>query len=78
MPRLEQHLHFHQVDIATFSRLVCAWYPDKKLDERVTRPATRHRAMPDVRASLEEMRFYCQEGFGVNLAALRQAACQPG
>lgn len=78
MPRLEQHLHFHQVDIATISVLASAWYPDKRLDERVRREPTRHRAMPDVRASLTEMRFYCQEGFGVNLAALRQAACQPG
>lgn len=78
MPRLEQHLHFHQVDVATFSVLASAWYPDKQLAERVPRRPTKHRAMPDVRASLEEMRFYCREGFGVNLGALRQAACQPG
>lgn len=72
MPRLEQHLHFHQVDIATMNLLVSAWYPDKKLHERVPQPHTRHRAMTDVQASLDEMRFYCEQGFGVKLASLKR------
>lgn len=73
MPRLDQHLHFHTLDIATISVLVNAWYPDRKLEENFDRPVTRHRAMADVRASLEEMRYYCRNAFGVKLEALAPA-----
>jgi oligoribonuclease len=66
MPRLEQHLHFRQIDIGTISVLVSAWYPQIEFP----RPATDHRAMADVKASLEELRFYCQHAFGVDLAKL--------
>lgn len=70
MPRLEQHLHFHQVDIATMNVLVNAWFPDKPNAHEYTRPPTRHRAMADVTASLEELRFYCREAFGIDLRKL--------
>jgi oligoribonuclease len=66
MPRLEQHLHFRQVDIGTISVLVNAWYPGVEYN----RPETGHRAMADVRASLDELRFYCERTFKVNLAKL--------
>jgi oligoribonuclease len=69
MPRLEQHLHFRQVDIGTISVLVSAWYPQIEFP----RPATNHRAMADIRASLEELRYYCQTAFNVNLEALARA-----
>ena len=38
MPRLEQHLHFRQVDIGTFSALVNAWYPQHQLPARARQP----------------------------------------
>jgi oligoribonuclease len=66
MPRLEQHLHFRQIDIGTVSVLVSAWYPSIEFP----RPTTNHRAMVDVRASLEELRYYCQHAFKVDLAKL--------
>jgi oligoribonuclease len=72
MPRLEQHLHFRQVDIGTISVLVGAWYPHIAFP----RVATNHRAMADVRASIEELRYYCQHAFNVNLEALARARQQ--
>lgn len=66
MPRLEQHLHFRQIDIGTVSVLVSAWYPAIEFP----RPATDHRALADVRASLEELRYYCQHAFKVDLSKL--------
>ncbi len=62
MPRLEQHLHFRQVDIGTLSVLVNAWYPKTEY----VRAPTNHRAMADVRASLDELRYYCQNAFKVD------------
>jgi oligoribonuclease len=69
MPRLEQHLHFRQIDIGTLSVLVSAWYPEVEF----ARPASNHRAMSDVRASIEELRYYCKNAFQVDLNALAQA-----
>jgi oligoribonuclease len=66
LPRLEQHLHFRQIDIGTISVLVSAWYPHIEFP----RPATDHRALADVRASLEELRYYCQHAFKVDLQKL--------
>jgi oligoribonuclease len=69
MPRIEQHLHSRQVDVGTISVLVGAWYPHIEFP----RKTTNHRAMADIRASLEELRYYCQHAFAVNLAALAPA-----
>jgi oligoribonuclease len=69
MPRLEQHLHFRHVDIGTVSALVNSWYTDLEYPQA---PAN-HRAMADVRASIAELRYYCQRAFGVDLSKLPPA-----
>ena len=69
MPRLEQHLHFRHVDIGTVSALVSSWYRDLDYPQA---PAN-HRAMADVRASIAELRYYCQHAFGVDLSKLAPA-----
>ena len=69
MPRLEQHLHFRQVDVGTLSVLVSAWYPHIEFP----RPSTNHRAMADIHASLEELRYYCKNAFAVDLESLARA-----
>ncbi len=70
MPRLEQHLHFRHVDIGTVSALVNAWYTNIEYPQG---PAN-HRAMADVRASIDELRYYCQQAFGVDLSRLVSTA----
>lgn len=70
LPRLEQHLHFHRIDVSTFGTLVDHWFPEVRYQPR----PTRHRALDDVRIGLEEMRYYCQHAFKVDLGNLRPPA----
>jgi oligoribonuclease len=63
MPRLDQHLHFRQVDIGTISALVNAWHPDIQYPHG----PINHRAMADVKASIAELRYYCEHAFKVDL-----------
>ncbi len=66
MPRIEQHLHFLRVDVSTFSVLVDAWFPKARYAH--TLPS--HRALDDVKSGLVEMRHYCKQAFGIDLAHL--------
>ncbi|MHC4263247.1 MAG: oligoribonuclease, partial [Planctomycetota bacterium] len=56
MPRLEDYLHYRLVDVSTLKELARRWRPDV-LDAA---PAKRgnHRALDDIRESLEELRHY--------------------
>ncbi|HEY8431912.1 MAG TPA: oligoribonuclease [Sandaracinaceae bacterium] len=56
MPRLERYLHYRNVDVSTVKELVRRWYP-KAFDARPTKKAT-HRALDDIRESIEELRYY--------------------
>jgi oligoribonuclease len=69
MPRLEQHLHFRQIDIGTISALVNAWYPHIQYPYG----PVNHRAMADVQASIEELRYYCKHAFQVDLNKVARA-----
>ena len=69
MPRLEQYLHYRQVDVSTIKVLVQAWAPDVTYDKEISI----HRAMPDVHASIAELRFYCEKVFRADLHQLAQA-----
>jgi oligoribonuclease len=58
MPELENHLHYRSVDISTIKELVRRWYglqsPPKK---------TAHRALDDIRESIDELRWYREKVF---------------
>jgi oligoribonuclease len=56
MPSIENHLHYRCVDVSTIKELAKRWYPTITPD-RPSKNGT-HRAMDDVRASVEELRFY--------------------
>src|SRR5204862_5319904 len=56
MPKLEQYLHYRNVDVSTVKELVRRWHP-KAFDGRPTKKAT-HRALEDIRESIEELRYY--------------------
>lgn len=58
MPRLDEHLHYRLIDISSIKELARRWYelsPPPK--------AEGHRALDDIRESLEELRFYRQSIF---------------
>ncbi|MFO0682461.1 MAG: oligoribonuclease [Sandaracinus sp.] len=61
MPKLEQHLHYRNVDVSTVKELVRRWYPV----EYEARPKKKgsHRALDDIRESIEELRYYRKSVF---------------
>lgn len=60
MPDLEAYLHYRIVDVSTIKVLVKEWYggtvtPPEKAEE--------HRALSDIEASIEELKFYRERVF---------------
>jgi oligoribonuclease len=55
MPELSAHLSHRNLDVSTINELVARWYPGTlaRLDKGI-----RHRALDDIRSSIEELRFY--------------------
>ena len=58
---LEQYLHYRNVDVSTVKELVRRWYP-KGYDKRPRKKAA-HRALDDIRESIEELRYYRKMAF---------------
>jgi len=56
MPKLEQYLHYRIIDVSSIKELCWRWYP-KQYNQKPTKNCT-HRALDDIRESIEELRFY--------------------
>ncbi len=56
LPAIEEHLHYRSVDVSTLKELTRRWYPGAL--DAVPRKATAHRALDDIRESIEELRWY--------------------
>ncbi|KAJ1359152.1 Oligoribonuclease, mitochondrial [Parelaphostrongylus tenuis] len=56
MPRLDKHLHYRIVDVSTIKELAARWYP-KEFKKAPLKRQT-HRALDDIRESIEELRYY--------------------
>jgi len=56
MPRLESHMHYRNVDVSTVKELARRWYPDAK--KAAPEKGGGHRALADIRESIEELRYY--------------------
>ncbi|GAA5005574.1 oligoribonuclease [Actinopolymorpha pittospori] len=56
MPNLEQHLHYRIVDVSSIKELARRWYPRAYFAS----PAKvgNHRALADIRESIDELRYY--------------------
>ena len=61
LPEIEDYLHYRSVDVSTIKELVKRWYPDA-LKGRAEKDG-RHRALDDIRASVEELRYYRETVF---------------
>ncbi len=55
MPKLNDYLHYRLVDVSTVKDLVRRWYPKNK---SLPKKKETHRALSDIRESIEELRFY--------------------
>jgi oligoribonuclease len=61
LPAIEEHLHYRSVDVSTIKELTRRWYPGAL--EAVPRKATAHRALDDIRESIDELRWYREHVF---------------
>ena len=56
MPRLHELLHYRIVDVSTIRELAARWYPELK--ERRDRGESEHRALSDIRSSIEDLKYF--------------------
>ncbi|KAI8833120.1 ribonuclease H-like domain-containing protein [Chytriomyces cf. hyalinus JEL632] len=56
MPALLSHLHYRLVDVSTVKELLARWNPE--LLDKAPRKKMSHRALDDIRESIEELRYY--------------------
>jgi len=61
MPALEAHMHYRIVDVSTIKELVRRWYPRVYFNSPVKSGG--HRALADIRESIEELKFYREAVF---------------
>lgn len=61
LPEIEDYLHYRSVDVSTIKELARRWYPS--VLAAAPRKATTHRALDDIRESLDELRYYRQHLF---------------
>jgi oligoribonuclease len=56
MPALDDYLHYRIVDVSTVKELARRWYPEAV--ERAPKKEGGHRALADIRESIDELRYY--------------------
>jgi oligoribonuclease len=56
MPALDAHLHYRLVDVSSFKELARRWYPRVYFNAPAKHGG--HRALADIRDSIEELRYY--------------------
>ncbi|MGE5183349.1 MAG: oligoribonuclease [Acidobacteriota bacterium] len=61
MQVLEKRLHYRMVDVSTVKELARRWYPQVVAKQPAKKET--HRALDDIRESIEELRFYKQHVF---------------
>jgi len=62
-PEIVDHLHYRIVDVSSIKSLVNSWYDKQKVDSVLPKKGLSHRAMDDIRESIEELKCYKKEFF---------------
>jgi len=55
MPRIDDYLHYRIVDVSSIKELVYRWFP---AEYRAPSKKNEHRALEDIRESIEELQYY--------------------
>ena len=80
MPELEGHLHYRIVDVSSIKELARRWYP--RVYFAAPTKTGNHRALADIRESIEELRYYRAAVFvprpGPDTDAARALAAEHG
>jgi len=61
LPDIENWLHYRSIDVSSVKELVRRWYPQVKND--LPHKQGSHRALDDIRASINELQFYRDRAF---------------
>jgi oligoribonuclease len=61
LPEIENYLHYRSVDVSSVKELVKRWYPH--LVQAMPRKPGTHRALDDIRSSIDELRYYRSKVF---------------
>jgi oligoribonuclease len=61
LPEVEAYLHYRSVDVSTVKELARRWYPDAFADG--PKKLGSHRALGDIRESIDELRYYRESIF---------------
>jgi oligoribonuclease len=56
LPSVDRYLHYRSIDVSSFKELCRRWYPE--IYKGRPGKAESHRALDDIRESIEEMRYY--------------------
>ena len=72
LPEIEEYLHYRSVDVSTIKELARRWYPEDL--KEYTKSASAHRAMDDIKESLEEKRYWRKRVFRAQTAPAEAAA----
>ena len=64
LPDIENFLHYRSVDVSTIKELALRWAPE--VVGAAPRKETHHRALDDIRESVNELRYYREHLFRIN------------
>jgi oligoribonuclease len=67
MPKVDTHLHYRLIDVSTIKELSRRWYRE---NVKFTKEKGLHRALEDIRESVDELRFYRHKIFRTSPAIL--------
>jgi oligoribonuclease len=56
LPEIEEFLHYRSIDVSTIKELARRWYPEEL--DGLTKKASAHRAMDDIKESVAELRYW--------------------
>ena len=66
LPELDKRLHYRMVDVSTIKELARRWYPEIVAKQPAKKET--HRALDDIRESIDELRFYRDHVFAPRAA----------
>ncbi len=74
LPDIETHLHYRSIDVSSLKELVRRWYPKVRQDRPQKQGS--HRALDDIRDSIEELQYYRERVFvpSISVAPVPTAA----
>jgi len=61
MPQLTQYVHYRLIDVSSIKEVILRWYP--AVDGSYFKKSNTHRALDDIKESIEELKFYKEHFF---------------